>query len=76
MFGHEFVSLFAIFAVFIAPLWIIFHYVSKMKQHGKLSGEDEKMLEDVWQLANRMESRINTLETILDAHAPEWRKKV
>jgi phage shock protein B len=76
MFGNDFVPLFAIFAIFIAPLWIIFHYVSKAKQHGKLTGEDEKMLEDVWQLANRMESRINALETILDARAPEWRKKV
>ena len=70
------VPLFAIFAIFIAPLWLILHYSAKRKQAQGLSREDEKMLSELWQLANRMESRVNTLETILDTQAPGWRNKV
>ena len=55
------------------PLWIIFHYVTKMKTSKGLSVEDEKMLSEVWESTNRMEDRIKTLERILDIEAPNWR---
>ena len=55
------------------PLWIVFHYVTKMKTSKGLSLEDEKMLSEVWESTNRMEERIKTLERILDIEAPNWR---
>ncbi len=55
------------------PLWIVFHYITKMKTAKGLSVEDEKMLSEVWESTNRMEQRINTLERILDIEAPNWR---
>ena len=55
------------------PLWIVFHYVTKMKTSKGLSVEDEKMLSEVWESTNRMEERIKTLERILDIEAPNWR---
>lgn len=55
------------------PLWIVFHYVTKMKTSKGLSVEDEKMLSEVWDSTNRMEERIKTLERILDIEAPNWR---
>ena len=55
------------------PLWIVFHYVTKMKTSKGLSVEDEKMLSEVWESTNRMEQRIKTLERILDIEAPNWR---
>ncbi len=55
------------------PLWIVFHYVTKMKTSKGLSVEDEKMLSEVWESTNRMEERIRTLERILDIEAPNWR---
>jgi len=57
------------------PLWIIFHYITKMKMSKGLSPEDEKMLSEVWDSANKMEDRINTLERILDIEAPDWRRR-
>ncbi|MCJ7557259.1 MAG: envelope stress response membrane protein PspB [Gammaproteobacteria bacterium] len=59
----------------IAPLVIILHFVTKWRESKGLSKEDEKMLEDLWGNTQRMESRINSLETILDDVAPEWRKR-
>jgi len=56
------------------PLWIIFHYTTKMKTSKGLSPEDEKMLSEVWESANKMQERINTLERILDIESPDWRR--
>ncbi len=63
------------FLVIVAPLWLILHYTTKRRQAQGLTREDEKMLSDLWQLANRMESRIHALETILDTRVPGWREK-
>ncbi len=57
------------------PLWIIFHYVTKWKMAKGMRPEDEKMLSEVWESANRMEDRIRTLERILDIEAPSWRQR-
>jgi phage shock protein B len=57
------------------PLWIIFHYITKMRTSKGLSPEDEKMLSEVWESANRMQDRINTLERILDVESPDWRRR-
>lgn len=65
-----------LFVVLVMPLAIVLHYVTKWKATKGLSPEDEKMLEDLWEDAQRMQSRINALETILDAQVPEWRKHV
>ena len=62
-----------LFITICFPLWIVFHYVTKMKTSKGLSAEDEKMLSEVWESTNRMEERIKTLERILDIEAPNWR---
>lgn len=72
---EDFTALFAIFSIFVAPLWLIMHYSTKRRQAQGLTREDEKMLSDLWQLANRMEGRVTSLETILDTRAPGWRDK-
>jgi phage shock protein B len=58
-----------------APLWIIFHYVTKMKTSKGLTPEDEKMLAEVWESSKKMEDRIVTLERILDIESPTWRTR-
>lgn len=65
-----------LFLTLVAPIWIISHYVTKWRTAKILSAEDEKMLQELWELAPKLQSRINTLERILDAEAPDWRKQV
>jgi len=57
------------------PLWIIFHYVTKMKTAKGLTAEDEKMLTEIWESTKKMEERIQTLERILDIESPSWRRR-
>ena len=65
-----------LFLTFVAPLWIIFHYVTRWRTAKALSAEDERLLGEVWESAQRMETRIHALERILDAEAPGWRSKL
>jgi phage shock protein B len=64
-----------VFIAIPAPLFIVLHFITKWKQAREISGGDERMLEDLWQLSQRLEERLENLETILDSELPEWRKK-
>ncbi len=64
-----------IFLTICAPLWIIFHYITKMKTAKGLTAEDEKMLTEIWESTKKMEERIQTLERILDIESPTWRRR-
>ena len=73
--GFEEIAL-IIFTAVVLPLAVIGHYVTKWKTANSLTSEDENMMEELWQSALKMESRINTLESILDDEVPHWRKKI
>jgi phage shock protein B len=64
-----------LFMVIVVPLALILHYVTRWRETKGLSREDSRLLEELWQDTQRMESRINTLESILDDEAPGWRKR-
>ena len=64
-----------VFLTVCAPLWIIFHYITKIKTAKGLTAEDEKMLTEVWESSKKMEDRIQTLERILDIESPTWRRR-
>lgn len=64
-----------VFLTVVAPLWIIFHYITAWRSARRLSSEDEKALGELWQSAQRMEGRIDALERVLDAEAPGWRMR-
>lgn len=60
----------------LAPLVVIFHFITKWKQSREISGADEQLLEDLYELSQQMEERLFTLEKILDDELPEWRNKL
>ena len=64
-----------VFLAIPAPLFIVLYFITKWKQSREISGGDEKMIEDMWQLAQRLEQRLESLETILDDELPDWRRR-
>jgi phage shock protein B len=58
----------------VAPTWIVFHYLTRWRATKTISGEDEKLLQDLWQSADKIEKRLGSLEKILDADSPNWRR--
>lgn len=59
----------------VAPVWIVFHYITKWKEMKVMTAEDENTLGDMRSVAEKLENRINTLERILDSENPGWRSK-
>ncbi|APU73570.1 envelope stress response membrane protein PspB [Vibrio parahaemolyticus] len=64
-----------VFLIFVAPLWLFLHYRSKRKTDSALSSQDLERLQVLSEKAEAMQSRVDTLERILDAESPTWRRK-
>jgi phage shock protein B len=72
--GEVFIPLFAIVTLFIGFPWLIFHYVTKWRQAKILTSSDEKLLDELHDVARRLDERMGTIERIMTAENPEWRQ--
>lgn len=62
--------------LFIGLPWILFHYITKWKQSPKITEEDEQLLDDMYNLARRLEERVTTVERIVAADNPDWKPSI
>jgi phage shock protein B len=69
----DFAGVVAILAFLIGLPWLILHYVTKWKQAPKMTDEDERLLDEMYNLARRLEDRLNTVERIVAADNPDFR---
>jgi phage shock protein B len=60
--------------IFLGLPWLIFHYITKWKSAATLTGEDEKLLDELHELARRLDDRMVTIERIMAAENPNWRQ--
>ncbi len=67
------IALLIVATLFIGLPWLVFHYVTKWKQSPKITQEDEQLLDDMFNLARRLEERLVTVERIAAADHPDWR---
>jgi len=65
-----------LFCLFVAPTWVVLHYKYKNKQVPVETVGDKKKIEELLAMADKMENRIETLESILDKQDPNWRHEV
>ena len=70
-----FLPLIIVGILFIGLPWLIFHYVTKWKQAATLSSGDEKLLDELHDMARRIDDRMCTIERIMDAENPNWRQQ-
>jgi phage shock protein B len=66
-------GMFAILAIFIALPWIIFHYITKWKTAATITNDDEMLLEELYQLAKRLDERMDTVERLVASDNPEFK---
>jgi phage shock protein B len=69
-----FIPIVVIPSIFVVFPWIIFHYITKWKTAKTLTGEDEKLLDDLYEMARRLDDRLCTIERIMNAENPNWRQ--
>ncbi len=60
--------------IFVGLPWIFFHYVTQWKKNGGLSIEDERLLDELHDLARRLDDRMSTIERIVAADDPGFRR--
>ena len=63
------VPLIAITSIFIGLPWVILHYVTRWKTAPRITDEDERLLDEMYNLARRLEDRVTTV----DADNPDFR---
>jgi phage shock protein B len=68
-----FIPVFVVGILFIGLPWIILHYVSKWKTAATLTTEDEDLLDELHDVARRLDDRMATIERIIQAENPNWR---
>lgn len=61
--------------LFIALPWLVFHYITKWKTAARLTGSDEKLLDELHDAARRLDDRLCTIERIMTAENPAWRQQ-
>lgn len=66
-------AFFAIGSVFIALPWIVLHYVTKWKTAATITTDDEALLEELYQLAKRLDERMDTVERLVAADNPDFK---
>ncbi len=63
------------FVVIVLPIWLALHYGTQYRRAKILSGDNEKSLVELAEMADRMQARIENLERLMNAAAPDWRTK-
>ena len=63
----------AIIAIFIGLPWIIMHYITKWKTAATITTDDEQLLEELYNLAKRLDERMDTVERLVASDNPEFR---
>lgn len=59
--------------LFIGMPWVILHYITKWRQAPKITDEDERLLDELYSLARRLDDRLTTIERIVAADNPDFR---
>lgn len=59
--------------LFIGLPGMILHYVTKWKSQTGISRQDEVLLDELHELARRLDQRIETVERIVAAENPNWK---
>lgn len=66
-------------AIIIVPIvviglpWLIFHYITRWKTAATLTNDDEKLMEELYDLATRLDDRMCSIERIMTVENPNWR---
>lgn len=70
---EDLIPLAAIVTIFLGLPWLILSHITKWKQAKTLTGDDEQLLDQMYDTARRLENRLDVVERILRADNPDFR---
>ncbi len=53
--------------------WVVLHYITKWKTSATITSDDEVLLEELYNLAKRLDDRMDTVERLVAADNPDYR---
>lgn len=65
-------------AVLVVPViliglpWLVLHYITKWKTSPALTNDDEGLLDELYQVARRLDARMDTVERLVASDNPEF----
>jgi phage shock protein B len=60
-------------SIFVGLPWIVLHYITKWKTAATLTVDDEVMLDELYQLARRLDDRMDTVERLVASDNPDFK---
>ena len=69
----EFGEVIALMSVVIGLPWLVLHYITKWKTAPTLTVNDEALLDELYQLARRLDDRMETVERLVVADNPDFK---
>ncbi len=67
-----FIAMMIFGSLFIALPWIILHYMTKWKTAATITTDDEVLLEELYNLARRLDERMDTVERLVASDDPAF----
>lgn len=55
----------AILSIFVIAPYMVFHFITVWRKDRHLQPDDERMMEDLWRTAKKMERRLDALERLI-----------
>jgi phage shock protein B len=65
------IPLSAVLSIFVGMPWLFLHYMTKWKQAKTITLEDENLLDELHDIARRLDDRMNSIERIIAADRGE-----
>ena len=66
------VPIFVVGMLFIGLPWVILHYVTRWKTAATITSDDEVLLEELYNLAKRLDERMDTVERLVASDDPSF----
>ena len=66
------IPIFVVGMLFIGMPWIILHYVTKWKTSATITSDDEVLLEELYNLAKRLDERMDTVARLVASDDPSF----
>ncbi len=63
---------FILLILFVGLPWLILHYVTKWKTSAVITNDDEVLLEELYNLAKRLDERMDTVERLVATDDPTF----
>jgi phage shock protein B len=71
---EDFFTIAAVLGIlFIGLPWLVLHYLTRWKSGQGISREDEVLLDDLHEMARRLDDRLHSIERIIAADDPTWK---